>query len=203
MNSQFNTTNPDYPNASAIVQVEHCVVSDSDVPAGHGGINREGYTYGQLRHQPIIPEILNNISHPKVRALADECNARNQAKGFEMFKVNGEYCFWGLRLAPIVKTPNLAELKQILAADAQSAAALQNKAVSPRMIRDITYSLLREELAKLCGVTVKEAAHIIGNVLDCAPHEDPCGYIFMVPNWAHNWFRHDGYVSKMLVELNG
>jgi len=31
---------------------ELCIISDS------GGINGEGYTYGQLRHQPIIAEIL-------------------------------------------------------------------------------------------------------------------------------------------------
>lgn len=37
---------------------ELCIISDSDIPAGSGGINGEGYTYGQLRHQPIITEIL-------------------------------------------------------------------------------------------------------------------------------------------------
>lgn len=39
---------------------------------------------------------------------------------------------------------------------------------------------------------------LFGNQLDCAPHEDISGYIFMVPNWAHKWFRHNGYVSKMI-----
>ena len=56
----------------------------------------------------------------------------------------------------------------------------------------------REELARLYGTSVQEAADIIGNQLDCAPHEDISGYIFMVPNWAHKWFRHNGYVSRML-----
>lgn len=37
---------------------ELCIISDSDIPSGSGGINGEGYTYGQLRHQPIIAEIL-------------------------------------------------------------------------------------------------------------------------------------------------
>ena len=37
---------------------ELCIISDSDIPTGSGGINGEGYTYGQLRHQPIIAEIL-------------------------------------------------------------------------------------------------------------------------------------------------
>lgn len=202
MKSLFIKSNPDYPNSSAILHLERCVVSDNDIPGGNGGINREQYSYGQLRHQPIIPELLEQIKHTKVYGLALDCNARNQSSGFQMFRVNGEYCFWGLRLAPIVKTPSIAELKQLLAANIQTATALNNRQVIPRMIRDITYNLLREELARICGVSFKEASHIIGNVLDCAPHEDPCGYIFMVPNWAHNWFRHDGYVKQMLAELN-
>ena len=41
---------------------ELCIISDSDIPAGSGGINGEGYTYGQLRHQPIITEILQRIT---------------------------------------------------------------------------------------------------------------------------------------------
>lgn len=62
-------------------------ISDSDVPAGSGGINREGYTYGQLRRQPIIPEVMRGISNPVVRRWAEECNARNRA-GFVMRKVS-------------------------------------------------------------------------------------------------------------------
>ena len=42
---------------------ELCIISDSDIPSGSGGINGEGYTYGQLRHQPIITEILQRITH--------------------------------------------------------------------------------------------------------------------------------------------
>ncbi|MBS7348537.1 MAG: hypothetical protein KIG61_09065, partial [Muribaculaceae bacterium] len=53
-------------------------ISDSDVPSGSGGINREGYTYGQLRRQPIIPEVMLGISNPTVRRWAEECNARNR-----------------------------------------------------------------------------------------------------------------------------
>lgn len=41
---------------------ELCIISDSDIPSGSGGINGEGYTYGQLRHQPIITEILKRIT---------------------------------------------------------------------------------------------------------------------------------------------
>ena len=35
-------------------------------------------------------------------------------------------------------------------------------------------------------------------MLDYVPHEDISGYVYMVPNWAHRWFRHKGYLSAML-----
>ena len=63
-------------------------ISDGDVPAGAGGINREGYTYGQLRRMPIIPEVMRGVTDPVVRRWAEECNARNRA-GFVMRKTDG------------------------------------------------------------------------------------------------------------------
>ncbi|MDE6511152.1 MAG: hypothetical protein K2L00_03545 [Muribaculaceae bacterium] len=42
----------------------------------------------------------------------------------------------------------------------------------------------------------------IGNMLDCFPNEDISGYVYMVPNWAHRWFRHKGYVSAMVHLVN-
>ena len=57
---------------------ELCIISDSDIPSGSGGINSEGYTYGQLRHQPIITEILRRITHPIARQMAEDCNERNR-----------------------------------------------------------------------------------------------------------------------------
>ena len=99
--------------------------------------------------------------------MAEECNERNRQEGFTMYKVDGEYCFEGLRVGPKVKIPSKDKLLVLLGGQPINAAA----------IRNITY-----------------------NQLDCAPHEDISGYIFMVPNWAHKWFRHNGYVSKMLSE---
>ena len=167
---------------------ELCIISDSDIPSGSGGINGEGYTYGELRHQPIITEILRRITHPIARQMAEDCNERNCKDGFTMYKVDGEYCFEGLRVGPKVKIPSKEELL----------ALLENQPINAASIRNITYMLIREELAQLYGTSVQEAADIIGNQLDCAPHEDISGYIFMVPNWAHKWFRHNGYVSRIL-----
>ena len=167
---------------------ELCIISDSDIPAGSGGINGEGYTYGQLRHQPIITEILKRITHPIARQMAEDLNKRNHKDGFTMYKVDGEYSFEGLRVGPKIKIPEKDELLALLGGQPVNAAT----------IRNITYTLIRKELAQLYGTSVQEAADIIGNQLDCAPHEDISGYIFMVPNWAHKWFRHNGYVSRML-----
>ena len=75
---------------------------------------------------------------------------------------------------------------------------IPNSSINAASNRNITYTLIREELARLYGTSVQKAADIIGNQLDCAPHEDISGYIFMVANWAHKWFRHNGYVSRML-----
>ena len=168
--------------------IEYSTIADTDIPSGSGGINGEDYTYGQLRHQPIVPEVLQRINHPIARQMAEECNARNRAKGFVMTKVDGEYCFEGLRVGPKVAAPSKSQLLAML--NGQEACAAS--------IRAITYTLLREELARQYDTSIQEAADIIGNQLDCAPHEDISGYIFMVPNWAHKWFRHQGYVSRML-----
>lgn len=161
-------------------------VSDSDVPSGEGGINREGYTYGQLRRQPVIPEIMRGISDPTIRRWAEECNARNRG-GFVMRKVNGEYCFDGLHVGPKVKLPSPAEMRARLGSSIDAA-----------RIREVTYGLLRQEIARQTGMTEAKAALAIGNMLDCVPHEDISAYVYMVPNWAHRWFRHHGYVSLVL-----
>lgn len=160
-------------------------ISDSDIPSGSGGINREGYTYGQLRRQPIIPEVMRGISDPTVRRWAEECNTRNRS-GFVMRKVDGEYCFDGLHVGPKVRLPDRAELT-----------ARFGRVPTAAEIRDVSYTLLREEIARQTGMSVSRATSAIGNMLDCVPHEDISGYVYMVPNWAHKWFRHRGYVSRI------
>lgn len=201
MNTKFAKQYPDYPLNTSQLMVEYCEVSDSDIPSGSGGINSERYTYGELRHQPIIPKIAYRNNNPYVEAFIEECNGRNKTEGFSMFKVNGEYCFWGLRVGPVVKAPSVAEIRNILQENPKTAEILEAGNITAPMIRDITHTILRQAIANHCGVSVNEASDIIGNQLDCAPHEDISGYLFMVPNWAHRWFRHDGYVSQILQEI--
>ncbi|MDF2849856.1 MULTISPECIES: hypothetical protein [Sphingobacterium] len=198
----FIALNKDYPNVDQIRHVELCYVSDQDIPSGNRGINREGYTYGKLRREPIINELLKRIDNVRLAGLAKACNDRNLKLGFQMFKVNGAYCFWSLRVGPVVEIPNFEQMQRILANQALAAPAVANKCVTADMVRKVTYNLLHQEVAEECNISIKEAAYAIGNQLDCAPHEDPSGYIFMVPNWAHNWFRHKGYVSQMVKDLN-
>ena len=198
---RFKESYPDYPLTIASLNIVACIVSDSDIPSGNGGINGERYTYAQLRHQPIIQELMRNIKNSQLKRYAEECNARNSVEGFRMFKVEGEYCFWGLRVGSIVKTPSVSGMRQILLKDPKTFQAVMEHRVTAAMIRAVTYDLLREEVARKCGMSKEEAGLAIGNQLDCAPHEDTSGYIFMVPNWAHKWFRHDGYVSQVLKEI--
>lgn len=202
MKTKFLALYRDYPVPNSIVQAEYCILSDTDIPSGSGGINREGYSYAHLRRQPIIDEIAKGVNHPRIKQYIQECNQRNKQMPFEMFKINSEYCFWGLRVGSIVQAPTEMEIRKILSHNPSTVGAVQQHAVTARMIREITYNLLRQAIAKDCNISVKDAGHVIGNMLDCAPHEDASGYIFMVPNWAHNWFRHDGYVSKILKVLN-
>lgn len=202
MNS-FNLCNPDYPLSMENTLVEPCLVSDADIPSANGGINSEGYTYGELRHRPIIPELMSHVSNSTLKEFAEICNSRNSKEGFNMFKVAGEYCFWALRVGPTTKAPSLHEMKRLLSANPKTSAAVREHNVSAGMIREVTYDLIRTRIAERCDISYKEAASAIGNQLDCAPHEDISGYLFMVPNWAHKWFRHDGYVSYILHMING
>lgn len=169
-----------------MTKIEFPTISDSDIPSGSGGINREGYTYGELRRQPIIPEVMRGITDPTVRRWAEECNARNRG-GFVMRRVDGEYSFDGLHVGPKVKLPTKQELIRLVGPNPTA-----------EEIRAISYGLLREEIALQTGMSVAKATSAIGNMLDCVPHEDISGYVYMVPNWAHRWFRHHGYVSAML-----
>lgn len=161
-------------------------ISEEDIPSGHRGINRECYTYGELRRHPIIPEVMRNITNFKIRKWAEECNFRNH-DGFIMRMFNGEYSFDGLQVGPKVQLPSLQELRESLGSNFNS-----------YNIRTISYRILREELAKQTGLTIRESSLLIGNMLDCAPHEDISGFVCMIPNWAHRWFSHKGYVHRIL-----
>lgn len=172
-----------------MINIEYPTISDSDIPYGSGGINREGYTYGQLRQQPIMPEIMRGISDQTVRRWAEECNARNRS-GFVMRKIEGEYSFDGLHVGPKVKLPSRSELIVMLGNN-----------LTAEEIRNVSYMLLREEISRQTGMSVAKAASVIGNMLNCVPHEDISGYVYMVPNWAHCWFRHKGYVAAILNEI--
>ena len=90
-----------------------------------------------------------------------------------MWKKQGSWNFFHAKLIPNSSKDELLAL-------------LGDQPVNAVTIRNITYTLIRKELAQLYKTSVQEAADIIGNQLDCAPHEDISGYIFMVPNWHIN-----------------
>ncbi len=80
--TSFIQTNRDYPISIQSLMIGQCEVSDSDIPSGSGGINGERYTYGQLRHSPVIPELMHNISNVTLHRYAKECNGRNASVVF-------------------------------------------------------------------------------------------------------------------------
>ena len=119
-----------------MTNIEYPTISDSDIPSGSGGINRERYTYGQLRRQPIIPELLRGITDPTIRRWAQECNDRNRS-GFIMRKIEGEYSFDGLHVGPKVRLPTRQQLIAMLGVNPTA-----------EEIRNVSYTLLREEIAR-------------------------------------------------------
>lgn len=64
MGQNFQRQYSDYPIATQSISIEQCEVSDSDIPSENGGINGEDYSYGQLRHHPVIPELMRKIFNP-------------------------------------------------------------------------------------------------------------------------------------------
>lgn len=83
-----------------------------------------------------------------------------------MRKVSGEHCSDGLHVGPKVKLPSKAEIMMRLGSSPSAAA-----------VRDVSYTLLREENARQAGLSVSQAASAIGNMLDCVPHEDISGFV--------------------------
>lgn len=68
-----------------------------------------------------------------------------------------------------------------IAEESQNSSSGKGTSSYSRYDTAVTYDLLREELGRCCGISKEEAGLAIGNQLDCAPHEDGSGYIFMVP----------------------
>ena len=77
--------------------------------------------------------------------------------------------------------------------------------INPRDIREVTYYIGRKALADKYGITINQAAGIIG-LLDLVIHETDDEKIEIVPNNVHRFkqlYAHKGYVSKMLKAING
>ena len=186
------------------------IIDDDDIPSGNHGINKEGYTYGQLRRQPIIKEISDKIQNSKLKEDVEICNKRN-SNGFVAKKINGEIDFSSLRVGDKVKLPNENELREILIANPKTRQFVLEGKVSEDMIRNVSYDILRNYFASKYGSSDdveenrKETKDMIGKLLDCAPHEDKEGYVYAVPNVFHTWknyFSHTGYAATMRDKIN-
>lgn len=175
----------------------------------YNGINREKYTYGELCRRPIISEIMD-IPNPetgetmlkdkKLREWAKKLNEVSSKGELAIKETNGQPDLSKFQLGPRVELPTVGEYSSM-----PEIASLLEKGASKSELKDgirkINYDILREKVGELCGQTKEWAAKNIGSQLDCAPHEDINGTIYMVPNWAHKWFPHGGYASKVAEQL--
>lgn len=175
----------------------------------YNGINREEYTYEKLCRRPIISEIMD-IPNPetgetmlkdnKLREWAKKLNEVSSKGELVIKETNGQPDLSKFQLGPRVELPTVGEYSSM-----PEIASLLEKGASKSELKDgirkINYDILREKVGELCGQTKEWAAKNIGSQLDCAPHEDINGTIYMVPNWAHKWFPHGGYASKVAEQL--
>lgn len=171
-----------------------------EIPQANGS-NKEKHTLGQLLSKPMPQDILARIGNPKLKEMAENCNIRN-INNIEILKRDGEYDFIPLRVGPEINAPSVPDYKVFLNQKDDTRTALRNGAVTPAMIRKINYEIYREELGKELGVSPKVAGEMIGNDAVCVIHEDKSGKMYMVPQWAHENFKHNGYVSYVVKELN-
>lgn len=200
----FKKYNPDYPVDISGMQVVECVTGDGEIPAGDVfATDGERYDYGVISRTPLTKEVMNRISNGKLQKYAKECNERNWADGFKLFKINGHYCLWELRVGPSVKAPDVDRMRDILGRDKKTEPAVINHEVTKEMIDRVLYDVLREEIGRHCNLSKDEAGNAIEKHLDCSAHVDVIdGHIYAVPNWALRTFPDDTYMKEMLEKLN-
>lgn len=191
---KFLFANYDYPGEIRDINISVCSVDDNAIPSYKGEINSEEYTFGQLRFQPITPEIIRNIAYSGMRLYAIDCNRRNSLTGFSMYKIEDRYCFWALRVGPVLKKLTIENINDILhLRKISEKAEINNNTID--IIKNVEQKLLIEIIASDCGISEEEAETGICFQLHCILHEDISGFVFMIPEWAYKWFNSENYKS--------
>lgn len=177
------------------------------IPSGNGGINGEGRTLKEICEHPvpehlilkldgvgIVSNIVNRMKVDLVRMGSSRVPQPAQ---------NGHVDFREIAWPGV--SARLPEKAELIATIRNNYPNIALEDITARSIRDVTYYIGRKALADKYGLTIKQAANIIG-LLDLVIHETDDARIEIVPNNVHRFkqlYAHKGYVSKMLKEING
>ena len=200
---QFYLDNPDYPHWSnnIIIDEVHLIIQDEPGLALQKKVELE-YNLDELFHKPINQQILDKVKNPKLRELAEACNARNAENGYKPYLVNGKTCLWNLRVGPILQAPSALEMMHVLKRNTLFYHILKSGSVRPGTIRAYTNTMMISKIASYLAVGSKETGRAIWNDLECTTHEDDCGFFYLVPRWAANLFKQKGYAYKTATAIN-
>ena len=177
------------------------------IPSGNGGINGEGRTLREICEHPVPEKLIEKLDRERIapeivcRMKADL--ARMGSSQVPQPAQNGHVDFSAIAWSGV--TAKLPEKDALIDAIRQNYPNIGLNEINPREIREVTYYIGRKALADKYGITIKQAAGIIG-LLDFVIHETDDGKIEIVPNNVHRFkqlYAHKGYVSKMLKAING
>ena len=177
------------------------------IPYGNGGINAEKRTLLEICKNPVPSHLLKNIDNlgieKKTLARIKNDVSKMGASTIPNPSHNGHVDLSSVAWKGInPKLPNKAELINAIMRKKRSIAL---KDITPDDIREVSYTIARQSLAKKYGITQEQAGLIIGK-LDLVIHEAESGVVEIVPNNVHRFkqlYAHKGYVSKMMKEING
>ena len=177
------------------------------IPSGNGGINGEGRTLREICEHPVPEKLIEKLDGARI-APEIVCQIKADLGRMGSSQVpqpaqNGFVDFSAIAWPGI--SAKLPEKDELIYAIRRNFPNIALDEIDSRTIRDITYGIGRNALADRYGITVKQAAGIIG-LLDLVIHETDGGKIEIVPNNVHRFkqlYAHKGYVSKMLKAING
>lgn len=181
--------------------------NDNIIPSGNGGINGEGRTLKEICEQPVPEHLIRKLDGVGVacdivsRMKTDL--ARMGSSRVPQPAQNGHVDFREIAWPGV--SARLPEKAELISAIRKNYPNIVLEDITARSIRDVTYYIGRKALADKYGLTIKQAANIIG-LLDLVIHETDDARIEIVPNNVHRFkqlYAHKGYVSKMLKEING
>lgn len=180
---------------------------DVIIPSGNGGINGEKRTLKEICEHPVPEHLIRKLDGLGIASdIVSRMKADLARMGSSRVPQPAQNGFVDFReIAWPGVSARLPEKAELIAAIQKDYPDIALEDISARSIRDVTYYIGRKALSDKYGLTIKQAANIIG-LLDLVIHETDDARIEIVPNNVHRFkqlYAHKGYVSKMLKEING